>query len=83
MRKPTHPGELLEESLSPLGLPMKSIAGKIGISRNHLYRIFNGHKVTLEAARSIEKAYKISAELLLNMQLKYDLWELKNVRHKN
>ncbi len=75
-RKPTHPGELLEEDyIKPLKLNLEKLADRLGITRNTLFKIRNGtSSVTPAVALSLAEAFDTTPQLWLNLQQAYDLW---------
>lgn len=70
-----HPGEILKyEFLEPLGLSANRFAGHIGVPPNRVTAIINGTRgVTGETALLFGKAFNMSAEFWLNLQMSYDL----------
>ncbi|MEK7484461.1 MAG: HigA family addiction module antitoxin [Planctomycetota bacterium] len=78
-RKPVHPGEILEEHyIKPLQLNLEELANNLMIARNTLYKLRKAKaSITPNLARRLAKAFKTSPELWLNLQHKYDLWELE------
>jgi addiction module HigA family antidote len=76
---PSHPGELLkEEVLAPLGLSVTAAADILGVGRPALSAVLNGKaSLSPEMALRAEKAFGISMELLLKMQLQYDIAETR------
>jgi len=77
-RKPTHPGAILKELyLEELHVGISEFADHIGISRKTVSGIINGHRgVTPEMAVRFAKALPhTSAEMWLNLQKAYDLFE--------
>lgn len=75
-RCPTHPGELLDETVIPAtGLTKAETARRLGISRQHLHGILEGDKpVTPPMALRLGKFYGNGPRLWLTMQATYDLW---------
>lgn len=78
MRKPTHPGEVLREDVLPtINLPKVAIANALGISRQHLDRVLHEDApVTAEMAMRLGKFIGNGPDVWLNMQSRYDLWQL-------
>ena len=76
MYNPDHPGTVLKTLyLEPLGLTVTQVAKGLGISRQALSNIINGHSgITPEMALRLEKAFGTSHQAWLTMQQKYDLW---------
>lgn len=75
MHAPPHPGELLKDVLlNELGLTVTAGAVALGVGRPALSAVLNS-KASLSAdmAMRVEKAFGISMELLLKMQLQHDI----------
>ncbi len=71
---PTHPGEIIKEELSVRGISQKQFAIYSDLSYTMLNEILNAKRpITTEIALVIESALGISAELLINMQSRYNL----------
>ncbi len=79
MHNPPHPGEIVrEDCLEPLGLTVTAAAEWLGVSRQTLSELVNGHNgLTAEMAIRLEKAGWSNAETWLGVQLAYDLWQAK------
>jgi antitoxin HigA-1 len=75
MLDPAHPGELLkEEVLGPAGLSVTRAAEILGVGRPALSTVLNGRaSLSPEMAIRVEKAFGISMDLLLKMQLQFDI----------
>lgn len=75
-RKPFPPGEILkEEFMDPLGLTQEDLAQRLGISRRRINEIIRGRReVTPDTALRLSKAFRVSPELWLNLQQRYNLW---------
>lgn len=75
-RKPTHPGEMLDELyIKPLQLNLQKLADRLGIARNTLFKIRAGEaSVTPSIALSLAEAFDTTPQLWLNLQQNYDLW---------
>lgn len=76
MHNPEHPGQVLKQLyLDALSLTVTEAAKGIGVSRQALSNIINGHNsITPEMALRLEKAFGTSSQAWLNMQQNYDLW---------
>jgi addiction module HigA family antidote len=74
-RKPTHPGEILDELyIKPLNLNLQKLADRLGIARNTLFKIRAGKaNVTPSIALSLAEAFDTTPQLWLNLQQAYDL----------
>jgi addiction module HigA family antidote len=79
MHNPPHPGELIrEDCLEPLELTVTAAAEWLGVSRQTLSELLNGHNgLTAEMAIRLEKAGWSKAETWLGVQLAYDLWQAR------
>lgn len=83
-RKPTHPGEILEEDyIIPLNLNLGKLADRLSISRKTLHKIRSGEaSITVSVALSLAEAFDTTPQFWLNLQQKYDLWvEEQEHRH--
>jgi antitoxin HigA-1 len=77
MHNPAHPGEVLQEMyLKPLGVSITAVADALGVTRKHVSEIVNGRApVSADMAIRLAGALSTDAELWVNMQAQYDLWE--------
>jgi antitoxin HigA-1 len=75
MFDPAHPGEILREDVfAPAGLNVTQAAAALGVGRPALSAVLNGRaSVSPEMALRVEKAFGVSMELLLKMQLAFDI----------
>ena len=80
MNNPAHPGEVIREAcLKPLGLSVTAAAAGLGVTRKALSELLNGHSgVSPEMALRLAAAGWSTAETWLQMQLAYDLWQVRN-----
>ena len=80
VRKPTHPGIILDEHyIKPLNLNLQELADNLGISRNTLFKIRSCKAgVTPSIAVRLAAAFDTTPNLWLNLQQKYDLWVEEN-----
>ena len=76
-RKPTHPGAVLKLDVLPaLGLSVTKVAADLGVSRQILHRILSEKApVTAEMALRLGKYLDNGANVWLEMQKNYDLWQ--------
>jgi len=79
MHEPGHPGEVIREAcLKPLGLSVTAAAQGLGVTRKALSELLNGHSgVSPEMALRLAAAGWSTAETWLQMQLAYDLWQVR------
>jgi addiction module HigA family antidote len=79
MKNPVHPGIFLaDELMDPLGLSVTRAARVLGIGRQALSAVLNGRAaMSAEMAVRFEKAFDVSAGLLLRMQAAYALAEAR------
>ena len=77
MHNPAHPGLVLREYLGEL--TVTEAAARLGVTRAALSRILNGSAgISADMALRLRDALGTSAEMWLNMQTKYDLWQAEN-----
>ena len=80
MRNPAHPGEVLREYF-PVSLGVTEAARRLGVTRQALSALLNGRAgVSAEMALRLESALGTSAEMWLEMQAGYDLWQARQHR---
>ena len=73
--RPSHPAEVIAESLLALALNKVELAKALGISRNTLYNLLDQKQgVTAAMAVRLEAVLGSSAEMWLGMQASHDLW---------
>jgi addiction module HigA family antidote len=74
-RCPTHPGELLRETIAATGKSKSEIAGLLGVSRQHLYDILGERKpVSAAVAVRLGKLFGDGADVWMRMQVAHDTW---------
>ncbi len=75
-RAPTHPGEmLLEEFLTPMGLTQRQLSRAIHVPYQRINEIINGRRgITPSTALRLARYFGTSADLWLNLQLRWDLY---------
>ena len=72
--RPVHPGEILKEEVGYRGVSQGKLASQMGISYKMLNHILNERRpLTAQTAMLFEAALGISANLLMRMQLKYNM----------
>ena len=71
---PTHPGELLREEIEYRQLSQSSLAKQMGISCSELSDFLNQRRsLTIRTALLFEAALGINADILVRMQMKYNI----------
>ena len=71
---PTHPGEILNETLHDLGLSMNQLTLAIGVPANRISTIVSGTRgITGETALRLTRHFGTRAEYWINMQALYNL----------
>lgn len=74
MHNPAHPGTVLREYIGDLSIT--EAAQRLGVTRATLSRILNGSAgISADMALRLEQALGTNAEMWLEMQLKYELWQ--------
>lgn len=73
-RLPTHPGDVLKEELECRKISQKRFSQVLWVSYTMLNEILNGKRsVTSDFALMVEAALGIKAEMLINMQTRYNM----------
>ncbi len=74
MHNPPHPGKALREFLG--GLTVTEAAARLCVTRTALSRILSGSAgISADMALRLRDASGTSAEMWINMQTQYDLWQ--------
>jgi addiction module HigA family antidote len=74
MHNPPHPGKVLREFLGDMSVT--EAASRLGVTRIALSRILNGSDgISADMALRLDAALGAGAEMWLNLQAKYDLWQ--------
>lgn len=79
MYNPAHPGQILKKLyLEPLRISVTKFAAHISVDRKTLSRIINAKAaISVEMALKLGKALGDGAQIWLDMQTQYDLWQAK------
>ena len=83
MHNPPYPGATLREDVLPaMGLSVTEAAKQIGVTRATLSRVLNGRAaISIDMALRLERWLGVEqggrAELWLEQQLAYDLWQAR------
>lgn len=75
MKQLPHPGGLVRrQCLEPLGLSVTRAATGLGVTRQALSELLNGHTgISVEMSIRLSKAFGSTPETWLGMQMAYDL----------
>jgi len=75
-KPPSHPGEiLLKEFLVPMDLSQRDLADGIGVPYQRVNELVNGRRgITPATALRFAKFFGTSADLWMNLQLRWDLY---------
>jgi antitoxin HigA-1 len=72
-RPAIHPGEILADELSELGVTPTELSRQIGVPANRISQIIHGKRaITGDTALRLSRWFKTSAEFWLNLQTAYD-----------
>ena len=82
-RKPTHPGAILREDVFPeLNMSVSAFARSLGVSRQTLHAVLAERSgVSPEMALRLGALLGNGAQLWVDMQTKYDLWQAEAKLH--
>lgn len=74
-----HPGVWLRaEVVEPSGLKVTAVADHLGVSRQAMSKLLNGHQgLSADMAIRFEKAFGLKADTLLRMQSAHELAEAR------
>jgi len=83
-RSPTHPGEmLLEEFLNPMGLTQRELADAIHVPYQRINDIVNGRRgISPSTALRLAKYFNMSADFWMNVQLRWDMYFVRQEEDK-
>lgn len=71
---PTHPGEVLKDEIEFLNISKRKLATQMGVSDFVLNGILNLKRpVNVEFALRVEAVLGLEAEMLINLQTRYDI----------
>lgn len=75
MKQLPHPGGIVRrQCLEPLGLSVTRAATGLGVTRQALSELLNGHTgISVEMSTRLSKAFGSTPETWLGMQMAYDL----------
>jgi addiction module HigA family antidote len=73
-RTPIHPGEILSDELTEIGLSAKKLAEIIRVPPNRLYQLIAGNRnMTADTALRLSQYFGMSADFWMNLQSAYEL----------
>ena len=73
-RKSTHPGVLIQDTISELRMTRVELAKRLGISQQKLRDIIRGNaSVTADIALQLSNVFRTTAKYWLNLQKTFDL----------
>ena len=80
MQNPPHPGKIVRsDCLDPLGLTVTRAAQGLGVTRQALSDLVNGHAgISVDMSLRLSKAFGSSPETWLRMQMAHDLWQARD-----
>jgi addiction module HigA family antidote len=71
---PIHPGELLAEDLSDVGVTQAQLARAIGVPRSRINAIVKGHRpITIDTALRLARFFGTSNHYWLSLQMNWDI----------
>lgn len=78
-RPPTHPGRVVRMELEELGLNVTEAAERLDVSRQTLSALVNENRsVSPRMALKLGRFFGNGTELWLNMQTRFDRWEVEH-----
>lgn len=85
MHNPAHPGEVLKDLLEGMPMTVTDFAAHIGISRNNLSRILNGHAgITPAVSIRVAEAFgQPDLDIWFKMQAAHDFWQAAQAKRKS
>lgn len=73
-RSPIHPGEILADEISELGITASDLARFLDVPKNRITEIINGNRgITADTALRLAQYFGTSAEFWMNLQKNYEL----------
>lgn len=82
--EPLHPGEIVKDALfTETDLTVSLAAKKLKVDRTTLSRLLNGHSgISPDMAYRLSLLFDTSAEMWMNIQRDYELWQVQQKRGK-
>jgi addiction module HigA family antidote len=76
-----HPGEFLKEEMDARGMKQVDLVEALGVSKSEVSLIIHGKRnITASMAVMLESVFGITAEVWMNLQVKYEI-ELVKMTH--
>ncbi len=76
---PIHPGEVIKNEIEYNKISQRSLAKELGMSYSALNELLNTHRpLTISTALMVEAALGLRAELLMRIQLNYNLYQARH-----
>ncbi len=76
---PVHPGEVIKDEIGYNKISQRRLAKEIGMSYSALNELLNAHRpLTTDTALMIEAALGLRADILMRIQLKYNLYQARH-----
>ena len=73
-KNPVHPGEILKDPYAEVGWTTQEFADRLGVSRNTVSRLLNGHcRISPNVALALERIGWSNADFWMRLQAEYDL----------
>ncbi|BBO87222.1 HigA family addiction module antitoxin [Desulfosarcina ovata] len=73
-RNPIHPGEILADELSEIGISAAELARQINVPANRISQILSGKRnITADTALRLGKWFGTGPKIWLNLQQSYEL----------
>jgi addiction module HigA family antidote len=73
-REPIHPGEILADELTELGISASELARQIKVPANRISKILSGKRsITADTALRLGRWFGTGPKIWLNLQQAYDL----------
>ena len=71
---PIHPGELLGDELTEIGVSLNELSRALRVPMNRISAIVNGKRaITVDTALRLARYFGTSSQYWLNLQIAYDL----------